>query len=227
MIALLPMKAHSERVPGKNIRLLDDKPLFCHIADTLRQVEKIDSLVINTDSQEIGEFAEKRYGSWVEVIERPDKLCGDQVPMNAIIAYDVERLGIKNDYIQTHSTNPLLRASTIERALKEYFDGKSAGKLDSIFSVNALHTRLYDSKLQPINHSPDKLIRTQDLDVVYEENSNFYIFSGHSFLVSTHRIGTSPMPFMMSRRSLESLDIDDAADWDFAEFIICNKLYNA
>jgi len=220
------MKAHSERVPGKNIKLLDGKPLFFHIADTLRETEKFNLLAINTDSKEISKLATERYGDWVEVIERPKVLCGNYVPMNSIIAHDVDYLGINNDYLQTHSTNPLLRCMTIIDAVNQYFEGKSNKELDTLFSVNALHTRLYNKDLRAINHDPHHLIRTQDLEVVYEENSCFYIFSGLTFSVNSLRIGNAPKPFTMSRNSFESIDIDETTDWDFAQFIIKNRLYN-
>jgi N-acylneuraminate cytidylyltransferase len=78
--------------------------------------------------------------------------------------------------------------------------------------VNALKTRLYDKDLNPINHNTAVLACTQDLEVIYEENSNFYIFSGESFLHNRHRIGPNPMPYIMSRNSVEGIDIDEISD---------------
>lgn len=220
MIALLPMKGHSERVPGKNIKPLNGKPLFFYIADTLKASGLFKWLAINTDSEEIGRNAFERYGDWVRVIERSPELCGDHVPMNSIIAHDVILLGRENDYFQTHSTNPLLSRETIRAAVEQYLEGKMSREFDSVFSVNALHTRLYDKNLRPLNHNPAVLIRTQDLDVIYEENSNFYVFSGESFCRNNHRIGIAPSPYVMSRNSVEGIDIDELSDWDFAEMAI-------
>ncbi len=220
IIALLPMKGHSERVPGKNIKPLNGKPLFFYIADTLKEAGLLSLLAINTDSGEIGRLASERYGDWVRIIERPHELCGDHVPMNLIIKHDITLLGIEHDFFQTHSTNPLLSVGTVRAALDQYEAGKRSTLSDSVFSVNALKTRLYDQNLKPLNHNPAVLLRTQDLDVIYEENSNFYIFSGESFFSNNHRIGKNPSPYVMSRNSTESIDIDDPTDWDFAEMII-------
>jgi CMP-N-acetylneuraminic acid synthetase len=220
MIALLPMKGHSERVPNKNIRHLHGRPLFFYIADTLKNTGIFELLAINTDSQAIAQLATDRYGEWVRIIDRPAELVGDHTPMNSIIAHDIAVLGTKNDYFQTHSTNPLLGEATIRAAVERYSAGSSTGEFDSLFAVNAMKTRLYDKNLKPINHNPAVLGRTQDLDVVYEENSNFYIFSGQSFACNKHRIGPKPCPFVMSRNSVEGIDIDEISDWDFAEIIL-------
>jgi CMP-N-acetylneuraminic acid synthetase len=220
MIALLPMKERSERVPGKNIKNLNGKPLFYHIADTLKESGLFKWLVINTDSEEVSRLASEYYGDWVHIIRRPPGLCGDNVPMNLIIEHDVNHLGINNDYFQTHSTNPFLSVATVKAAVSQYQSGKKNGEFDSVFSVNALHTRLYDKRLMPLNHDPDMLIRTQDLEVIYEENSNFYIFSGDSYSHRKHRIGEVPSPYVMSRNSIEGVDIDELSDWDFAELVI-------
>jgi CMP-N-acetylneuraminic acid synthetase len=222
MIALLPMKGCSERIPGKNIKELNGKPLFFYISDTLKETGLFTQLVINTDSNEIRSLATSRYGNWVKLVTRPAELCGNHVPMNSIIGHDVGLLGSENDYLQTHSTNPLLSAETVNEAVAQYLSGKMSGKLDSVFSVNALYTRLYDKELKPLNHNPNDLIRTQDLDVIYEENSNFYIFSGTSFFNNNHRIGVLPNPYVMERNSLEGIDIDEISDWDFAEKVIKN-----
>ena len=220
MYALLPMKEHSERVPDKNFRVLHNKPFFYFIADTLKATGLFTNLVINTDSQKISELAKERYGEWAVIIDRPQALRGDHVPMNAVIAYDISVMGKENDFMQTHSTNPFLSANTILSAATLYDEGKKSNSFDSLFAVNAIKTRLYNKDLNPVNHNPAILGRTQDLDVIYEENSNFYFFSGNSFLKQNHRIGQHPQVYAMNRSSIESLDVDDLADWKFAETLL-------
>lgn len=226
MIALLPMKGHSERVPNKNIRHLHGCPLFFYIADTLQKTDIFELLAIDTDSEPISQLATERYGDWVCIIDRPHKLIGDHVPMNLIIAHDISQLGAQKNYFQTHSTNPLLSAKTIRSAVEQYYAGRKNGDFDSMFSVNALQTRLYDKDMNPVNHNPAVLGRTQDLDVIYEENSNFYIFSGESFARSNHRVGCNPKPYVMNRNSAEGIDIDEISDWDFAELILKSGFVN-
>lgn len=211
--ALLPMKGHSERVENKNIRLFSGKPLFTYVLSTLAQCEYVSKIYVDTDSQEIIQLV-RQCDEDVDVIERPKQLCGDMVSMNEIIKYDMSVIGEKY-YLQTHTTNPLLKAETLNKACETFMEGMD--KYDSVFSVNRLQTRLYDASGKAVNHNPDILQRTQDLSPLYEENSNFYLFSTDSFQKRNARIGERP--FMMEMDRLESIDIDEEHDFILAEQI--------
>jgi len=212
-IALLPMKGHSERVKNKNIRDFNGRPLFYYILNTLMKCEYVSEVYIDTDSEEISRQA-KQFFSDVHVIERPPALCGDMVSMNTIIEHDMEVAGGEY-YIQTHTTNPLLKVETLKKACEIFIE--KINEYDSLFSVNRIQTRLYDAAGQAVNHDPARLIRTQDLPPLYEENSNFYIFSKTSFAQSNARIGQHPQMLEMDR--LESVDIDEETDFILAEQI--------
>ena len=218
LTALLPMKAHSERVPDKNIRNFCGKPLYHAVLSTLLQSEYIHEVIINTDSDIIKEDAVKNFER-VVIIDRPKEIQGDFVPMNDIIAYDLKQTGGEH-FLQTHSTNPLLKSSTIGLAIETYF--KSLNQFDSLFSVTRLQTRLYWKDGSPINHNPNELLRTQDLAPVYEENSNFYIFSKKSCAdAGQSRIGLKPQMFEISK--LEAVDIDEPEDWEIAEILYSRR----
>lgn len=217
--ALLPMKGNSERVPNKNLKTFNGSALYHAIGDKLLRSEYIDKLVINTDSDLIAQDAESRYGDRVIIIARPDAIQGDYVSMNEIIQYDLTQLPGDN-FLQTHSTNPLLKVETLDNAVKSYFDVITKG-FDSVFSVTRLQTRLYDATARPVNHDPNELRRTQDLDPLYEENSNFYIFSRDSFsLAGNKRIGLKPSLFEVNK--LEAVDIDEPEDFILAELMYKN-----
>jgi CMP-N-acetylneuraminic acid synthetase len=212
--ALLPMKAHSERVPNKNIKNFCGRSLYHAVLTALLQSEYIDKVVIDTDSDIIKEEALKNFEK-VVIIDRPKEIQGDFVSMNDIIAYDLKQTE-GGHFLQTHSTNPLLQTSTIDLAIKTYF--KNLKKFDSLFSVTRLQTRLYWKDGSPVNHNPNELLRTQDLQPVYEENSNFYIFSKKSFAeASQARIGLKPQLFEINK--LEAVDIDEPEDWEIAEIL--------
>lgn len=216
IVALVPMKGHSERVPNKNIRDFNGQPLFFRILESLEKSKYIKDIYIDTDSDIIEKLAGKNFN--VKIIRRSKELIGDFVSMNEIIKYDLEQ--IESQYfIQTHSTNPLLTTQTIDEAIDFYFDNLS--KYDSLFTVTRLETRLYDENKKPINHNPNKLIRTQDLPPVFEENSNMYIFSKDSFYKSNQRIGE--MPYTYETNKYESIDIDDEIDFILAESLHKNK----
>ena len=209
--ALLPMKANSERVPGKNFKRLGHKPLFRWILDSLLDCEGISRVVINTDAREHLDVCGIPDDSRVVIRDRPNDICGDFVSMNKVIKSDLEVYG-PGHYLMTHTTNPFLSAATIERALEIY--SENIHTQDSLFTVNTHQTRFYDRAVRPINHDPDNLIRTQDLEPYYEENSCLYLFSFDSFAASGARIGLKPNMFPMAK--LEAIDIDDQEDWDFA-----------
>lgn len=213
IVALLPMKANSERVKGKNFRDFCGKPLFRWILDTLLEVEEIDQVVINTDARHI--LAENGLveGGRIVIRDRKPEICGDMVSMNLVLADDVANVDA-DIYLMTHTTNPLMSADTVRRALAAYREAKAAGRADSLFTVDKVQTRFYRADGSAVNHDPDNLVRTQDLEPWFEENSNLYIFSRDSFAATNARIGRKPM--MFEGPAFESIDIDTPDDWDFA-----------
>lgn len=214
IIALVPMKGHSERVPNKNMKKFSGIPLYHAIMNVLSQSNHVEKIVINTDSESIARDAE-RYFSNVQIIWRPEEIRGDFVSMNDIIAYDLSQLDGEH-FLQTHSTNPLLTTKTLDSAIQTYFDG--LGHYDSLFSVTRFQTRFYWEDGRAINHKPKELIRTQDLPPVFEENSNFYIFSRDSFRnAGNKRIGLNPQMYEVNK--LEAIDIDDPEDFQLAEIL--------
>lgn len=209
--ALLPMKGHSERVPNKNLRDFLGRPLYHHVAESLLGSRFVEVIVIDTDSREIAEDATANFDR-VVIIDRPKEICGDMVEMNAVIDHDLSQTE-GTHFLQTHSTNPLLTAKTVDLAVERYF--KNLDRYDSLFSVNRLQTRLYREDGSPINHDPGELRRTQDLPPVYEENSNIYIFSRSSFKeAGKKRIGVRPYMFEMD--GIEAVDIDVMNDFELA-----------
>jgi CMP-N-acetylneuraminic acid synthetase len=221
IIALLPIKAHSSRIPRKNFRYFNGKPLFQWILNTLLCIDRISKIVINTDAEK--ELYEHGFKPTDKIFlkSRKHELCGDEVSMNAILLDDVNDFPA-DIYVMTHTTNPLLKAETILQAIACFEQKNIDNSIDSLFSVNRHQTRFYRNDATPINHDPDNLIPTQDLEAWYEENSNLYIFSKKSFMKTQARIGRQPIMYEMQR--WESIDIDDQESWDLAEIIASVKL---
>jgi len=211
--ALVPMRHNSERVPNKNFRLFAGKPLYHWIIGSLLETAGVSEVVIDTDSPTIREQTQDSFPS-VTVLERPEHLRDGAIPMNEVLLHTTGQ--INADYfLQTHSTNPLLRAETIQRAIDTFIASRDSH--DSLFGVTRWQTRLYDADNKPINHDPAVLLRTQDLPPVYEENSNVYIFDRATLQSRGNRIGESPLLFEIDR--LESLDIDDEEAFQLAEAV--------
>jgi len=212
-VALLPMKANSQRVKGKNFRKFCGRPLFRWILDALLEVGEIDKIIINTDARDI--LAENGLidTDRITIRDRRPEICGDLVSMNLVLADDVANIPA-DFYLMTHTTNPLMSSNTIRDALNVFMESNATGKADSLFTVDKVQARFYRGDCSPVNHDLDNLIPTQNLEPWYEENSNLYIFTASSFSKTNARIGKQPM--MFESPLFESIDIDTPDDWEFA-----------
>ncbi len=212
------MRHHSQRVPGKNYRPLAGKPLYQHILETLSAVPEVTSIMVDTDSEPVMAGLRENFPQ-VKIIQRPEHLRAPEIPMNEILAYDMAQLEA-DFYLQTHSTNPLLKAETISGAIQKFLAAYPA--FDSMFSVTRLQTRLWDSLTRALNHNPAILLQTQDLPPVYEENSCFYLFTRQNLLARRNRMGERPLMFEIPR--LEAVDIDEEADFEIADLLMRRRL---
>lgn len=211
IVALVPMRHHSVRVPGKNYRPLAGKPLYQHIISTLIAVPELDSILVDTDSPEILTGLAEHFPQ-VHTLTRPEHLRSDMISMNEVLIHDTGTIAA-DFYLQTHSTNPLLSADTISSAVQSFL--QNIPEYDSLFGVTRVTTRLWDQLGRPINHNPNILLRTQDLPPIYEENSCLYIFSRETLLSRRNRLGYRPMMYEVP--AIEAWDIDDELDFTITE----------
>ena len=214
IVALMPMRHRSERVPGKNYRPFGDgKPLFHHMVDVMLACPLVEKIVIDTDSPDIKEQCAEKYPQ-VIVLERPEHLRDGATPMNDVLLRDIQEISSRF-YMQTHSTNPLLRPETLVKAVETFFENYPI--YDSLFSVTRQQTRYWDPLGRAINHNPNILLRTQDLPPVFEENSCIYIFERDTLIEKHNRIGNRP--FLFEIEPVEAQDIDEEIDFQIADLI--------
>ena len=212
--ALVPMRHHSQRVPGKNFRMIAGKPLYAHIIETLLLVPELSTVIVDTDSNEILEGLANNYPTVTRLL-RPEQLRADDIPMNEILIHDTGEIQM-DFYLQTHSTNPLLKAETISRGINELLDHYPT--YDSLFGVTRRQVRLWDQLGRPINHNPAVLLQTQDLPPFFEENSCMYIFTRSHLTARRNRLGERPMMFEID--PLEAWDVDNEVDFSIAEMML-------
>lgn len=216
VVALVPMRHSSERVPGKNYRHLAGRPLYEHVIGTLLSAGVVDQVVVDTDSPTVTEGLAAVFPE-VLVLVRPEHLRAGEVPMNDVILHDISQ--VEADlYLQTHTTNPLLRPETVKAAVELFLNSPQH---DSLFTVTPLHTRLWTQDGKPMNHDPQVLLRTQDLPPVYEENSNMYLFSGDLLRRTGSRIGSNPLLYPVPAE--EAWDIDVELDWTIVETLLAGR----
>jgi CMP-N-acetylneuraminic acid synthetase len=212
------MRNHSQRVPGKNYRALAGKPLYQHIITTLLSVPEISTVVVDTDSEPVMDGLRRDFPQ-VVILHRPEHLRDDAIPMNEILLYDTSMVEA-DYYVQTHSTNPLLRPETISKAAQTFLADYPTH--DSLFSVTCLQTRLYDQHGHALNHDPNILLQTQNLPPVYEENSCIYIFTRENLERRRNRLGERPLMFEMSAD--EAWDIDEELDFAITDFLMQQRM---
>jgi CMP-N-acetylneuraminic acid synthetase len=219
IVAIVPMRHSSERVPGKNYRDFAGKPLYHRVVESLLQVAAIHEVVIDTDSPVIMEDAPKHFDR-VRILERPEHLRAGEIPMNDVLLHTIGQVEA-DFYLQTHSTNPLLSPESIQRGVDLFLEQFPI--YDSLFTVTRLQTRLWDSLGRAVNHNPNILLRTQDLPPIYEENSCMYLFSQDILERKHNRIGDRP--YLLEIPAVEAQDIDVELDFQLAE-LLYKKLNN-
>jgi CMP-N-acetylneuraminic acid synthetase len=217
--AIVPIKANSNRLPGKNFKAIGSKLLYEYVLDTLGLIDSISEIIIDTDCAELLQDYVRLKGVKYKLIKRPENLLGDGIVMNALLMNNL--LFAENQHIlQTHVTNPLLSSHTIQLAMKTYESG--IAEFDSLISVSRHQKRFYFENGNPINHDFEEMLSTQNLKPVFEENSNLFIFSKQSFNSNAfNRVGKKP--FLFETNKLESIDIDEADEFKLAQLLIINQ----
>lgn len=133
ILALVPIKEHSTRIPNKNTKDLAGKPMMAYILETLKKVKRLDRIVVSTESKKVAEIA-KKYGAEVPFV-RPVSLTLDNVITHSVVKHAVEELEKKENYIPdyvllVYTTSPLLKVERIEEAIDIALDRDS----DAVFS---------------------------------------------------------------------------------------------
>jgi CMP-N-acetylneuraminic acid synthetase len=189
------------------------RPLYAYILETLSSCPEIDRIVVDTDSPRIREGVAREFPS-VMLLERPEHLRTGDVSMNEVLLHDVEQVPAET-YLQTHSTNPLLRPRTISRAIDDFRKDRDH---DSLFTVTRVNVRLWSADGAALNHDPVTLLRTQDLPPVYQENSCLYLFRREVFIERRNRLGRNPRLFPIDRE--EAWDVDEELDLQVVEALL-------
>ncbi|GHT75579.1 hypothetical protein FACS189456_7350 [Bacteroidia bacterium] len=212
IVLFIPIKLNNQRLPGKNTILLNGKPLCNYIFDTVKNLDCVDEKYVYCSNEEIIPYipAEMKFLKRDVRLDR-DETLGEEI-------YDAFIKQVDADlYILVHTTSPFLKATTIENAVSQIQNND----FDSALSVKKIQTFVwYDN--QPLNYSLCKIPRTQDINPVVVETSAFYVFKKEVWTNLHQRIGKKPYFAIID--NIESVDIDNREDFEFAEII--TELYN-
>ena len=220
ILVVIPARGGSKGIPRKNIRLLNSKPLISYSIGIAKSSEYVDDVVVTTDDSEIALLSEK-FGA--SVIRRSEDLAGDEVPLDPVI-YDavVQKEKIAFDeydiVITLQPTSPLLKSSTLDRAIEKFEDFA----VDSVLSVvDDRHLSWgYDENNQ--RYFPNYIERKnrQYLPKDFRETGAI-LATRRQFIHEDSRLGTNLDLIEVSRQ--ESVDIDNYEDWWIAENYLQKK----
>ena len=211
-VAFVPIRLNSQRVEGKNLRLLGGRPLMTYLLDSLIQAENIDEVYVYCSNLSIVEYLPEG----VKFLQRDERLDSNTTLGQEI--YDAFTQQVEADiYILAHATSPFIKTRTIEDAVKKV----QSGEYDSAFSAEKIQTFTWWQG-EPLNYTFERVPRTQDLEPVYVETSAFFIFRKELWREHHRRIGFKPYTAVTDR--IESMDIDNPDDFLLAEAIVAAGL---
>ena len=211
-VAFVPIRLNSQRVEGKNLRLLGGRPLMTYLLDSLVKAENIDEVYVYCSNPTIEEYLPKG----VKFLRRDERLDSNTTLGREI--YDAFTQEVEADiYVLAHATSPFIRPATITDAVAKV----QCGKYDSAFSAEKIQAFAWWQG-EPLNYTFDNVPRTQDLEPIYVETSAFFIFRNELWREHHRRIGFKPYTAVTDR--IESMDIDNPDDFLLAEAIVAAGL---
>ena len=213
-VAIVPMKLNNRRLPQKNTKsFTNGKPLCYYILSTLLKIKELDEVYVYCSNPDIVEFIP----DGVKYLKRSESLDQDTTKINEVLSCFAN--DVKADvYVMTHTTAPFITKESIEKGLGAVL----SGEYDSSFAAKKLQDFLWKDG-QPFNYELNNIPRTQDLPVLYEETSGFYIYTSDVITKLNRRIGEKP--FIVEVNEIESVDIDEAEDFQIADAIF-NHIIN-
>ena len=204
VVAFVPIKLNSQRLPNKNILPIAGHPLCWYLFNTLNKIKEIDEIYVYCSDPIIKEYIPKE----IKFLQRPTWLDG-----NLVKGLDIYREFIKtvdsDVYILAHTTSPFIEVKSFQIALKHILSGEN----DSAFSAKRIQTFTW-FKGNPINYSLDDIPRTQDLEAIWIETSAFFMFKKEIFTNYSRRIGFKP--YIQEVSDIEAIDIDEKKDYEMA-----------
>lgn len=211
VVALVPIKLNSQRLPKKNILPINEKPMCWHIVDSLLKVNSIDETYVYCSDESIKNYIPTK----AIYLKRDKKLDGDLVKGFDIYESFINEIDA-DIYILAHTTSPFIKSSTIENALDKILNEG----YDSAFSAEKIQTFAWYNG-NTINYDLNDVPRTQDIEPIYIETSGFFIFEKEIFTKYRRRIGFNP--YIQEVGKTEAVDIDTREDYDFAIKLVKNN----
>lgn len=211
IVSFIPIKLNNQRLPGKNIMLLNKRPVCDYIFKTISDVDMIDEKYVYCSDETIKPYIDPYREKGLCFLKREAYLDGFQVKGLEIIERFVKDVDA-DIYVLTHVTQPFTKSESIKNALEKVI----SGKYDSAFSAVVLQDYMWTNG-KPFNYDIKDIVRTQDLNPIYMETGAFFIFRKEVFTKLGQRIGNNPYIYEIDQ--FEAVDIDTAEDFEFAKVV--------
>ncbi len=227
IIGLIPARKDSKRVPGKNMALLNGKPLLQYAIEGAKESMMFDDLIVSTDCPQSVKLAIE-IGAWA--ISRPESISGDSSHDYEWVKHALDMLPGFDVFVILRPTSPFRTAATIKRALREFLD---APRCDSMRAVEktAAHPgksweimesgRMYSYDDELIGGFPTYDLPTQSLADVYCQNGCIHIAWTATLETFGNVSGDVIRPFFTEGN--EGIDINTPEDLAYAEWLMRGK----
>jgi len=230
VLALIPARGGSVRVPGKNLRLLNGNPLIAFTIEAACAAKSVDRILVTTDSKEIAAIA-RQFGAETPFL-RPKEIAQSLSTEMEFLLHALDWLKDNERYepdliVLLYPTAPFRRPESIDRAVRIMQDHPEVDSLRSIRLCSEHPYKMWQIEgdyLQPFIRNVDANMHTwsfQRLPEVYIQNANIYITRPRTILEKGSPTGNVIIPFVMSEE--ESIDINTPLDFLRAEQLLADK----
>ena len=210
MKIVIPARGGSKRIPNKNVKLLNGKPLISYAIETCLKVTP--EVYVSTDCSTISDVS---LSCGAKVISRPADLATDTSRTEDAIEHFLDTVDGVDEFACVQATTPMLDSDSLQKGFEKL------RVYDSVISVVEKTEYLWDKHHKPINFSKLGRPRTQNIDTIYSENGAFYITTKDCFMkgkcLYDGRVG------LVTMNALSSFEIDTKDDWDIVSKCIMLK----
>lgn len=219
ILALVPIKEHSSRIPGKNLKDLAGKPMMAYILETLKKIKRLDRMVVSTESDKVAAIA-KKYGADVP-FKRPSSLTLPDVITHDVVKHamaELEKQGYVPDYLLlVYTTSPLLKAERIEQAIDIALDRDS----DTVLSGTYDKGHYWREEIGGwVRFYPITAKNSQFQEPLVKENGAICLVKVSSFL--KRQLGADKADVLIMEKD-ENIDVDYPEDFAAVEAILLEK----
>ncbi|MBU3604129.1 cytidylyltransferase domain-containing protein [Polynucleobacter sp. AP-Kaivos-20-H2] len=227
LIAIVPARSGSKRLPGKNIKLINGRPLICWTLKAAKESGIFQDIVVTTDSAEIANIS--RSNGATKISMRPKELSGDHASTIDTVIYTLDEYESQHGPIDgvmlLQPTSPFRTTELMKEAAHLFFHGEKRSSVVS-FGMARNHPawcfRWNGGALTPFDGGKYLNARSQDLEPAYVINGNVYISSPELIRKSRGFVSEETIPLIMEN-PIHSVDIDTEEDFLYARFLFSSS----